>query len=177
MLSETEQREIAAEAAAYPLRRSACIDALIIVQRQRGWISDESLKDIAAFLAMTPAEVDAVATFYNLIYRRPVGRTVIHLCDSISCWVMGCDQLCTNLQRTRGIHMGDTTADGQFTLLPIQCLGACDHAPAVMIDGELHADLDPTRLDALLRECAARHSRNASKPLTPSHEPSPWRSH
>ncbi|MBI4623429.1 MAG: NADH-quinone oxidoreductase subunit NuoE [Verrucomicrobia bacterium] len=177
MLNETEQREIEAEAAAYPHRRSACIDALNIVQRQRGWISDESVKDIAAFLAMTPAEVDAVATFYNLIYRRPVGRTVIHLCDSISCWVMGCGQLCAHLRRTQGIGMGDTTADGQFTLLPIQCLGACDHAPAVMIDGELQADLDPPRLDALLREHAAKNSRDASEPRAPSPEPSPWRSH
>jgi NADH-quinone oxidoreductase subunit E len=177
MLNETERREIAAEAAAYPLRRSACIDALNIVQRQRGWVSDESVKDIAAFLAMTPAEVDAVATFYSLIYRRPVGRTVIHLCDSISCWIMGCDRLCAHLRQTHGIGMGDTTPDGQFTLLPIPCLGACDHAPAVMINGELHADLDPARLDVLLRDHAPKFSPNASELHAPLPELSPWRSH
>jgi NADH-quinone oxidoreductase subunit E len=150
MLSETEQREIEAEAAAYPLRRSACIDTLIIVQQHRGWISDESVRDIAALLGMTPHEVDAVATFYNLIYRRPVGRTVIHVCDSISCWVMGCDRVCEHLHRTLGIRFGETTADGEFTVLPIPCLGACDHAPAAMINRELHTDLDPARIDALV---------------------------
>jgi NADH-quinone oxidoreductase subunit E len=155
MLSETEQHEIETEAAAYPLRRSACIDALIIVQRHRGWISDESIHDIAAVLGMSPHEVDSVATFYNLIYRRPVGHTVIHVCDSISCWVMGCDGVCAHLRRTLGIDWGQTTADSQFTLLPIPCLGACDHAPTAMVNGELHTDLTPARIDSLLQAARA----------------------
>ncbi len=162
MLSETEQREIENEAVAYPLRRSACIDALIIVQRHRGWISDESIRDVAAVLGMTSHEVDAVATFYNLIYRRPVGRTVIHVCDSISCWVMGCDKVCAHLRSKLGVGWGETTADGQFTVLPIPCLGACDHAPAAMVNGELHTDLTPARIDSLLQ--AAQPSPQATLP-------------
>ena len=157
MLSETEQHEVEIEAAAYPLRRSACIDALIIVQRHRGWISDESLRDIATLLDMTPHEVDAVATFYNLIYRRPVGRTVIHVCDSISCWVMGCDHICDHLRKVLSVGWGETTADGQFTVLPIPCLGACDRAPAAMVNGELHTDLTATRIDALLNATRSAH--------------------
>ncbi|HEY0944827.1 MAG TPA: NADH-quinone oxidoreductase subunit NuoE [Opitutaceae bacterium] len=166
MLSEAERHEIEAEAAAYPLRRSACIDALIIVQRHRGWISDESLRDIAAQLEMTPHEVDSVATFYNLIYRRPVGRTVVHVCDSISCWVMGCDRLCEHLHRTLGIRFGETTTDGAVTLLPIPCLGACDHAPAALINRELHTDLTPERLDARLTNGAAAPSPPSSPART-----------
>ncbi len=165
MLSETEQREIENEAVAYPLRRSACIDALIIVQRHRGWISDESIRDVAAVLGMTSHEVDAVATFYNLIYRRPVGRTVIHVCDSISCWVMGCDKVCAHLRSKLGVGWGETTADGQFTVLPIPCLGACDHAPAAMVSGELHTDLTPARIDSLLQDArAAQPSPHATLP-------------
>jgi len=166
MLSETEQLEIETEAAAYPLRRSACIDALIIVQRHRGWISDESLRDIATLLDMTPHEVDAVATFYNLIYRRPVGRTVIHVCDSISCWVMGCDHLCAHLRKVLKIGWGETTGDGQFTVLPIPCLGACDRAPAAMVNGELHTDLTATRIDALLDASrATKAAPHSSQPV------------
>lgn len=162
MLHETERHEIEAEIAAYPSRRAACIDALNIVQRHRSWISDEAVKDIAAFLGMTPHEVDAVATFYNLIYRRPVGRTVIHVCDSISCWVMGGDQVCARLRQQLGIKPGETTADGRFTLLPIPCLGACDHAPAALVNGELAVDLDPAQLDSLLQTPAAAGSRRAT---------------
>jgi NADH-quinone oxidoreductase subunit E len=165
MLSETEQHEIETEAAAYPFRHSACIDALIIVQRHRGWISDESIRDIAAVLGMTSHEVDSVATFYNLIYRRPVGRTVIHVCDSISCWVMGCDHVCAHLRRTLGVGWGETTDDGQFTVLPIPCLGACDHAPAARVNGELHTDLTPARIDSVLQ--AARPAQSGPSATLP----------
>ena len=85
MLSPVEKEEIAAAAAHYELKKAAGIDALRIVQRHRGWVSDETLKEVAEALAMTPTELDSVATFYNLIFRRPVGRHVILICDSVSC--------------------------------------------------------------------------------------------
>jgi NADH-quinone oxidoreductase subunit E len=150
MLSDIERREIEAELQHYEQKRAACIDALKIVQRHRGWVSDESIHDIAALLEMTPDELDGVATFYNLIFRKPVGRHVILLCDSVSCWIMGYVQLREHLQARLGINFGETSRDGQFTLLPIPCLGTCDHAPALMIGDELYRDLSPEKLDGIL---------------------------
>jgi NADH-quinone oxidoreductase subunit E len=142
-LSAEERREIEAEFARYPTRRAVCIDAMKIVQRHRGWISDESLQDIAQLLEMSLDELDGVATFYNLLYRKPVGRHVVLLCDSVSCWIMGYNRLRERLCSKLGERLGETTPDGRFTLLPIVCLGTCDHAPAMMVDEDLHRDLDP----------------------------------
>ncbi len=150
MLSEEERREIEAEFPRYPDRQSVCIDAMQIVQKHRGWVSDEALADIAALLGMSLADLDGVASFYNLIYRRPVGRHVIHVCDSVSCWIMGYDGIRQHLFDRLGISYGETTADGRVTVLPIVCLGACDHAPAMMVDRALHQDLDPQKIDAVL---------------------------
>jgi NADH-quinone oxidoreductase subunit E len=150
MLTEQERQEIAEEMRHYPERRAACIEALKIVQQHRGWVSDEALKALADFLEMTPAELEGVATFYNLVFRRPVGRHVILVCDSVSCWVMGCDRIRGELTARLGIRPGETSPDGRFTLLPIVCLGTCDHAPAMMIDEDLHRDLTPGALDAIL---------------------------
>ena len=150
MLTQEEIREIEDEAAHYPQRHSACIEALKIVQRRRGWISDDTLRDLAGFLGMTAEELDGVATFYPLLHRRPVGRHVIRLCDSVSCWIMGYGELYSALTGKFGIRFGETSADGRFTLLPSACLGACDHAPAVMIDGDLITDWNSADLDQVL---------------------------
>jgi len=99
---------------------------------------------------MTMDELDGIATCYNLIYRRPVGQHVILICDSITCWVMGYDSLREHLSARLGIGFGETTADGRFTLLPVCCLGACDHAPAMMIDEDFHGDLSPGGIDRIL---------------------------
>jgi len=154
MLSAEEVKEIDAEATRYPKREAVCIDALRIVQRHRGWISDESLRDIAAHLGMSAADVDGIATFYNLIYRKPVGRHVIMICDSVSCWIMGYDRMRKHIEQRLAIQPGKTTADGRFTLLPIVCLGCCDRAPAMMVDGDLHGDLDPQKIDSALENYA-----------------------
>ncbi len=150
MLTEQEKQEIAAEFAHYPNKRAVSIDALKIAQRTRGWISDETLREVAAFLEMTPDELDDVATFYNLIFRRPVGRHVILLCDSVSCWVMGYENLRHHLMERLQVKPGETTPDGRFTLLPNVCLGCCDHAPAMMVDSDLHLDLTREKIDTIL---------------------------
>ena len=150
MLSVEEINEIAAETAHYPKREAGCIDALKIVQRHRGWVSDESVHEIAVHLGMSATDVDSVATFYNLIYRKPVGRHVISICDSVSCWIMGYEQMRKHLHGRLGIGFGETTPDNRFTLLPTVCLGCCDHAPAMMVDSDLHSDLDPEKIDAQL---------------------------
>lgn len=150
MLSDSERHEIEEELSRYPDKQAVCVDALKIVQRHRGWVSDEALKDVAALLELSPHEVDGVATFYSLIYRRPVGRHVIHVCDSVSCWVMGCGGVCGHLKEKLGIEMGGTTPDGRFTLLPIVCLGVCDAAPAMMIGDTTHGNLTVERIDEIL---------------------------
>ncbi len=150
MLSEDERREIENELPHYATRHSVCIDAMRIVQKHRGWVSDEALQDIGAFLAMSPAELDSVATFYNLIFRRPVGRHVICVCDSVSCWIMNGERQLRHIAEHLGIRPGETTADSRFTLLPIVCLGACDHAPVMMVDDDLHHDLEPAKIDRIL---------------------------
>ncbi len=150
MLTEEERQEIEADIPHYAQKQAICIDAMKIIQRHRGWVSDENLEDLAEFLGMTPDELDSVASFYNLIFRKPVGKHVILLCDSISCWIMGYERMRAHLKERLGVNLGETTDDQQFTLLPIVCLGTCDHAPAMMIDNDLHRDLDETKLDDVL---------------------------
>jgi len=152
MLTPEERQEINAEFARYPTRQAVCIEALKVVQRHRGWVSDEGLKDIGDALDMTPEELDAVATFYNLVFRRPVGRHVALICDSVSCWIMGYEKLCQGLTSRLNVSLGETTADNRFTVLPIVCLGVCDHAPAMMIDDDLYRDVEPPQLDELLEK-------------------------
>jgi NADH-quinone oxidoreductase subunit E len=152
MLTAEERQEIEAELVHYPTKQSVCIDAMQIIQRHRGWVSDESLKDLAEFLGMSVEDLDGVATFYNLIFRKPVGRHVVMVCDSVSCWIMGYERVRDQMSKRLGVKMGETTSDGRFTLLPIVCLGTCDHAPAMMVDGDLHRDLDPQNLDGILEK-------------------------
>jgi len=150
MLSEEEIMEIREEIKQYPYPAVACIDALKIVQNHRGWVSDESIKDIAQVLGLSNEEVDSVATFYSRIYRKPVGRNVILICDSVSCMIMGFESLYGYLSKKLGISWGETTSDGQFTLLPISCLGDCDNAPAMMINADHFNRLTVEKIDELL---------------------------
>jgi len=153
MLTAEERQEIELELSHYPTKQAVCIDAMKIVQRHRGWVSDESIRDIGELLEMSAGDLDGIATFYNLIFRKPVGKHVIMLCDSVSCWIMGYERMRAHLTERLGIQMGETTPDNRFTLLPIVCLGDCSHAPALLVDNELHGDLDPAKIDTLLEGC------------------------
>lgn len=152
MLTTEEKNEIEKAIAEMPVRKSACIEALKVVQHHRRWISDESLRDVADYMGMSPEELDSVATFYNLLFRKPVGRHIILLCDSISCWVMGYDSIRNSLSEKLGIGYGETTADDRFTLLPNCCLGTCDTAPALMIDRDLYKNVTLDQLDGILKK-------------------------
>ncbi|WP_341839105.1 NADH-quinone oxidoreductase subunit NuoE [Chitinophaga caseinilytica] len=152
MLSMTEKEKIEEEIRQVPIKKAACIEALKIVQEHRRWVSDESIRDVADILDMSAEEVDSVATFYNLIFRQPVGRHIILLCDSISCYVMGLKGIHAELTRLLEIQYGQTTADGRFTLLPNPCLGTCDHAPAMMVDKDTYRDLQPSALADILEK-------------------------
>lgn len=151
MLSDHEKTEIDKEIAKFPHKRNACLDALMAVQKNRGYISDETLKEVAAYLEMSPTELDGIATFYNLIFRKPVGRFVIRLCDSVSCWIMGYPKLKEELTKRLAIDFGETTSDEAYTLLPAQCLGACDKAPTLMINEELYTNVTIDNLDQILK--------------------------
>jgi NADH-quinone oxidoreductase subunit E len=151
MLTEDEKRDIEKEIRQNEGKRAAAVEVLKIFQKHRGWVSDE-IHVLAEVLGMTPAELDALATFYSLIYRKPVGKQVILVCDSISCWVMGHEKILDHLFLRLGIRPNETSPDGRYTLLPVACLGACDHAPAMMIDETLYTDLTPEKIDRILGE-------------------------
>lgn len=151
-LSDRELAEIDAEIAHVPYRSAAAIDALKIVQAHRGWVSDESLRAIARHLEMSAEELEGVATFYNLIFRRPVGDRVILLCNSISCWIRGCDRLQARIGEQLGIGLGETTPDGHYTLLPVTCLGACDKAPVMMVGDDLYERIDERAITSIFGE-------------------------
>jgi len=152
MLSEQEKKEIEEELAHYPRRDAGGLEALRIVQRHRRWISDEAVQDISDHLEMSTHQIDSLATFYNLIFRKPVGRHVILLCDSITCWVKGYDNILAFIQDHLDIGLGETTPDDRFTLLPAPCLGACDRAPVMMVDEDLHGNLTPDKIKGILAQ-------------------------
>jgi len=150
MLSEREKQEIHEEIKQYPFAEAACVDALKIVQHHRGWISDDAVGDIAVELGMSAGEVDSVATFYTRIYRRPVGRNVILLCEGTSCLVMGYESVYEYISGKLNLKFGETSDDDRFTLLPVSCLGDCDHAPVMMINEDHYNNLTFEMIDGIL---------------------------
>lgn len=151
-LSAQEQHEIDHELTLYPDRRAVGLEALKIVQKHQGWVSDESLLAVAQYLGMSAHELDGVATFFNLIFRQPVGRNVMLFCDSVSCYIMGCEGIKDHISARLGIDYGETTADGEYTLLPVPCLGDCDRAPVMLMAGEQHRNLTAEKIDELLKQ-------------------------
>lgn len=149
-LHPEDEAAIREEVSHYEQPQAACIEALKIVQRRHGWVSDAAIPAIARVLGVGPASVEGVATFYSLIFRQPVGRHVILVCDSSSCFLTGFDQLRQALSEHLGIGLGQTTADGRFTLLPVCCLGACDGGPAMMIDDDVYGPVGADELAGLL---------------------------
>jgi NADH-quinone oxidoreductase subunit E len=161
-LSKAEMSEIEHEVSIMETRESAGIEALKVVQTYRGWISDDSLKAIAEFLHISSAELEGVATFYNLIYRQPVGRHVIHICNSISCHLTGYQQVLSAIKEYLNIDYGQTTSDQQFTLLSNACLGSCDKSPAMMIGKNYYENLTANKAIAVLKEIKSNFSTNTN---------------
>jgi NADH-quinone oxidoreductase subunit E len=150
MLSESERAGIEEAVRHYDEPASAIGDALMVLQQSRGWVSDEAVADLARELGMSAEDIDAVATFSDLVFRKPVGRNVILVCDSVSCWITGYDAVLARIKKRLGLELGETTADGLFTLLPVGCLGVCEQAPAMMINSEVFGNLTPERVDEVL---------------------------
>ena len=149
-LTTAEIADIDHEMGIYPDKQAVGLEALKIVQKHQGWVSDESLLAIADYLDLPAAELEGVATFFNLIYRQPVGRNVMLFCDSVSCWIMGCEGLKAHIKETLDIDFGETSPDGDFTLIPVPCLGDCDRAPVMMVGEDLHRNLTTEKIDEII---------------------------
>jgi NADH-quinone oxidoreductase subunit E len=152
MLTDEERQAVEKEVEDCECPQSASVEALQALQRLRGWISDEAIRDVAPFVGMSPEELDGVATFYSFVFRKPVARHLIFLCDSLTCYIMGHENILEHMNKRLGIGMGETTSDKRFTLLPVSCMGLCDHAPAMMIDEDLYGDLDSVKIDEILEK-------------------------
>ena len=149
-MTAAEIADIDHEMGIYPDKQAVGLEALKIVQKHQGWVSDESLLAIADYLDLPAAELEGVATFFNLIYRQPVGRNVMLFCDSVSCWIMGCEGLKAHIKQTLDIDFGETSKEGDFTLIPVPCLGDCDRAPVMMVGEDLHRNLTTEKIDKII---------------------------
>ena len=149
-LSDDETRQLDAILGHYPDRRAAAATAMRIVQAHRRWLSDDSLADLGVYLGMSIEELDGLATFANMVFRKPVGRHIVLVCDSFACWSLGYAELRAAVEAEFGVRMGQTTPDDRFTLLPIVCLGACDRGPALMVDADLHGPVEPAEVAGIL---------------------------
>ena len=145
-LKEMLQRQIAATN--HP--REQVMDVVFALQDRFGYLSDELLEEAASLLELTPLEVEEIATFYEFIYRKPVGEHVIHVCDGVVCWMHEYQSVLNYLRKKLNIDYGQTTTDGRFTLLPTCCIGYCDRAPAMMINRKVYGKLTPERIDEIL---------------------------
>ena len=149
-LTAEEINEIEHEMTLYPDKQAVGLEALKIVQKHQGWVSDESLLGIARYLDIPAADLESVATFFNLVYRQPVGKNVILFCNSVSCWIMGCEGIRDHIKDKLEIDFGETSASGDFTLIPVPCLGDCDRAPVMMVGEDLHRNLTPEIIDKII---------------------------
>ena len=147
-LHETLERKIAN--VDHP--RELAVDIMFALQNYYGHLSDEALEEGARLLGLTTLELEELATFYDFIYREPVGKYIIHICDGIVCWMNGYRAILDHLCQRLGIRVGETTPDGMFTILPTACIGYCDLSPAVLINRRAYGPLTPEKLDRILEE-------------------------
>jgi len=152
MIPETLKNSLKARIAAAITAREAAVDVMKELQAHYGWLTDEAVEEAALLLGLSPLQVEELATFYEMIYRRPVGKKVIHVCDSISCWCAGCDGIIQHLKDRLGVGLGGTTADGMFTLIPCCCMGMCGDSPAMSVGGTPYGKLTPELVDRILEK-------------------------
>jgi NADH-quinone oxidoreductase subunit E len=135
--------------------RELAVDVMFAIQEHYGYLTDEGVRETAGLLGMSDLEVEQLATFYTFIYREPVGKYVIHVCDSVVCWMDGYDSVREYLCQKLGIQPGETTADGLFTLLTVCCIGYCDRSPAMLINKKAYGHLTADKIDAILEKLKA----------------------
>ena len=132
--------------------RELVVDAMLALQDHYGYLSDEAVEQTAVLLGMSALEVEELATFYTFIYREPVGKYVIHVCDSLICWMDGYESIQNYLCQKLDIELGGTTADGLFTVLPVCCIGYCDLSPAMLINRKVYGGLTAEKIDQILEK-------------------------
>lgn len=153
MIPDALKKALADRIAASITPREAAVTVMKELQGHYGWLTDEAVAEAAQLLGLSPLQIEELATFYEMIYRRPVGKRVVHVCDSISCWAMGDESLLSQLAVRLGIPVGETDSDGIFTLLPCCCLGNCGDAPTMMVGENIYGKLTlETALEVLQRE-------------------------
>ena len=135
---------------AAPHPKELVVDVMMAYQDVLGYLNDDAVEEVADMLGMTPLQIDELATFYTFIFRDPVGKYVIHVCDSVVCWLDGYIPIAAYLSKKLKIEVGETTPDGLFTLLPVCCIGYCDRAPAMMINKKVYGFLTPEKIDKVL---------------------------
>ncbi len=140
--------------------REKAVDIMYELQNVYGWMTDEAMCEASDLLGMTLTELDELATFYNFIFREPVGKYVIHVCDSVVCWMNGYESLLEHLKNRLGLEMGETTTDGLFTLLPVCCIGYCDRSPAMLVNRRVHGNLTPEKIDKLIDNIRDREQKS-----------------
>jgi len=140
--------------ARYPTKQAALLPVLWVAQETWGWISREAAEEVARILELSPAHVSGVLTFYTMYNLQPVGRHLLQFCTSISCHIAGAGRLLDHCRGRLGIDLGETTADGKFTMVEVECIAGCDRAPSMMINDTYHEPMDAARLDALLNRLA-----------------------
>ena len=134
----------------YPYREAALLPALYLAQREYGHITPEAMEFIAETLSIPKATVKGVATFYSMYLHKPVGRHLIQLCTNVSCMIFGAERLVDILRDRYGITPGGISKDNRFSLVIMECIGACDQAPAMLVNNELHGNLDENNIDSIL---------------------------
>jgi NADH-quinone oxidoreductase subunit E len=152
MIPELLKNELLAKVASAVTPREAAVDVMKELQKYYGWLTDDAVDEAAEIIGLSPLQVEELATFYEMIYRRPVGKRVIHVCDSISCWSVGCDEILGHLWMRLGVEPGGTTEDGVYTLIPCACLGNCGEGPTMMVGDTLYGRLTPERVDEILEK-------------------------
>ena len=152
MISEQAKQRMRALAARYPVARSAVMPSLYIAQEEEGYVTPAALQAVAEALNMTTDDVESVATFYTMYYQRPPGQKVIKVCNSISCYLRNCDVLVEHLEQRLGIRRGETTPDGKYTLMTVECLASCGTAPVMQVNNEFVENLSVEKVDALMNQ-------------------------
>jgi NADH-quinone oxidoreductase subunit E len=136
----------------YPSKRSALIPALYLVQREFGYLTNEGIQYVANLIGLSPAQVVEVASFYLLLFRRPVGKNVLWVCHNLSCTLCGAEEIISHLENKLKIQVGDTTADNKFTLFRQECLASCDTAPVMQVNDDYEENLTISRVDEIIEK-------------------------
>ncbi len=149
-LSKATATKLDELAARYPTRMALTLPGLYLVQDEAGWISPQAMIDLAEHLDLSPAYVRGVATFYTMFRKDQVGRYLIQVCTNLSCQLMGSDTVLACLERKLGVKPGETTADGKFTVVEVECLASCGTAPMMQINDTYYEDLTEAKVEQIL---------------------------